>query len=84
MLAGPCGSRWTTVYLEERERALSEEEQKAAALRKLREVQRAQLPKGGSIRQETLEFTFSDGLCILSSGCRCWEEIGVVEKILVE
>ena len=81
----PVGfQRRTTVYLEERERALSEEEQKAAALRKLREVQRAQLPKGGSIRQETLEFTFSDGLCILSSRCRCWEEIGVVEKILVE
>ena len=63
---------------------LSEEEQKAAALRKLREVQKAQLPQGSSIKKEELEFTFSDGLCILSAKCRCWEEIGVVEKILVE
>ncbi len=76
--------RQTTVYLEEQERPLSEEEQKAAALRKLREVQKAQLPQGSSVKKEELEFTFSDGLCILSAKCRCWEEIGVLEKILVE
>lgn len=76
--------RRTTVYLEEQEKVLSEEQQKAAALMKLREAQRAQLPEGSSIRQEELEFAFADGLCILSARCRCWEEIGVVQKILVE
>lgn len=76
--------RRTTVYLEERERPLTRKEQKAAALRKLRDIQRSQLPPGSSIRREELDFTFSDGLCILSSKCRCWEEIGRLEKILVE
>lgn len=79
-----CLRRQTTVYLEERERALSEEEQKAAALRKLREAQRAQLPKGSRILREKLEFSFSEGICVLSARCRCWEEIGVPEIILVE
>lgn len=76
--------RQVTVYLDQEQRTLSEDEQKAAALIKLREAQRAQLPQGGSIRHEELEFTFADGLCIVSARCRCWEEIGVVRKILVE
>lgn len=76
--------RQVTVYLDSGRRALSEDEQKAEALLKLREAQRAQLPKGSSIRREELEFTFADGMCILSARCRCWEEIGVVQKILVE
>ena len=76
--------RRTEVFLETRERALSEDEMKAAALRKLREAQNAELPEGSSVREEELEFTFSDGLCILSARCRCWEEIGLVQKILVE
>lgn len=76
--------RRSIIYLEERERELTEEQQKAAALRKLREAQQAQLPPGSSIRREELEFAFTDGLCILSAKCRCWEEIGVEQKVLVE
>lgn len=76
--------RQVTVLLEEEQRTLTEEEQKTAALMKLREAQRAELPEGSSVRSEELEFAFADGLCILSAKCRCWEEIGVVQKILVE
>ncbi len=76
--------RRTEALLETRERRLTEEEMKAAALRKLREAQRAELPEGSSIKEEELEFSFSDGLCILYARCRCWEEIGSVQKILVE
>ncbi len=76
--------RRTEAFLEIGKRALNEEELKAAALRKLREAQRTELPKGSSVKEEELEFYFSDGLCILSARCRCWEEIGLVQKILVE
>lgn len=81
----PLGiERRVTVCLENEQRTLTEDEQKAAALLKLREAQRAQLPEGSSIRREELEFAFADGICILSAKCRCWEEIGIVQKILVE
>lgn len=81
----PLGlTRRTTVYLEEEQRTLTEEEQRAAALLKLREAQRTELPPGSSVRQEELDFAFTEGACVLSARCRCWEEIGVVQKILVE
>lgn len=81
----PLGiERRVTVYLEEEKRGLTEEEQRASALMKLREAQRAQLPEGSSIVKEELEFAFTDGLCILRARCRCREEIGVVQQILVE
>ncbi len=76
--------REVTVYLEEQPRALTEEEQRAAALRKLREAQRAALPEGGTVKEETLEYVFTDGMCILSAKCRCLEEIGKLQKISVE
>lgn len=81
----PIGlTRRTSVQLTEEQRALTGEQQRAAALMKLREAQRAELPEGSSIRQEELDFTFTEGACVLSARCRCWEEIGVAQKILVE
>lgn len=76
--------RETVVLLGEERRGLSEEQQKTAALLKLREAQKAALPPGSSVREEKLEFSFTEGMCILSAKCRCWEEIGEVRKISVE
>lgn len=76
--------RETTVSLAEEERMMTEEEQKTAALLKLREVQKAELPAGSSVRQEELEYVFADGVCILNAKCRCLEEIGVIQIISVE
>lgn len=76
--------RETVVVLGEERRRLSEEQQKTAALLKLRDAQKAELPPGSCIREEELEFSFTEGMCILSAKCRCWEEIGEVRKISVE
>lgn len=73
-----------TVFLTGEERTLTEEEQKTAALLKLREAQRAALPEGGSVKQEELEFVFADGMCILNAKSRCLEDIGEERVISVE
>lgn len=75
-----------TVYrfTEKRERILNEKELREAALLKLREAQRLELPTGGRVIKETLEFSFPDGMCVLSAKCRCEEEIGENREILVK
>lgn len=70
--------------LEERERALTKEELQQAALFKLREAQRDVLPQGGRVIREELAYSFPDGMCILSAKCRCREEIGTVQEVLVK
>ncbi len=73
--------RETVVRLERRERTLTKEQLKTAALLKLREAQRAALGEEGSVLHETLDFTFAEGRCILSAQCRCRENIGEVQVI---
>ena len=81
----PLGlQREVTVYLAGETRELTEEEQKTAALLKLREAQRAVLPEDGSVRREELEFVFADGMCILNAKSRCLEDIGVERIISIE
>lgn len=76
--------RERTIFLEEEEWIMNPKEQKEAALRKLREAQRAVLPPGGEVEEEELEYTLADGICILQARCKCREEIGVVKPIIVE
>lgn len=75
-----------TVYepLTEQERVLDEESLRQAALLKLREAQRADLPQGSQVLEEELVWSFPQGMCILEARCRCREEIGVIQEILVE
>lgn len=70
-------------FLEEKDETLSEEKLKEAALLKLREAQRAAITPGGRVVREELEYSFPEGMCILSAKCRCEEEIGEVRKVLV-
>lgn len=74
----------TVVFLEQRERALTKEQQQRLALLKLREAQREALGEGGSVLRENLKLAYADGRCILSAKCRCREEIGEIRKISVE
>ena len=67
----------------EKERRLTEEEMKDAALLKLREAQKAAVAQGGRVIKEDLQYTFADGMCILTAKCRCEEEIGEQKTILV-
>ncbi len=76
--------REARAYGEKQVRVLSEEEQKEQALLKLRQAQRAGIAPGGRVAQEELVFSFTEGACILQAKCRCREEIGVVQEILVE
>lgn len=76
--------REVRVCLEEQTRGLSEEEQKEQALLKLRQAQRAAIAPGGKVAQEELSYSFTEGVCVLQAKCRCLEEIGVVQEILVE
>lgn len=69
--------------VEEESRVLEDEELKEAALHKLREAQRSEIAPGGSVLKEELTYSFPEGMCILSAKCRCREEIGVVQEILV-
>lgn len=71
-------------FLGSSERVLPEEELKESALLKLREAQRAALPLGARVVEETLEYVFSQGQCILSAKCRCEEEIGKEQPLIVE
>lgn len=71
-------------FLEEETRTLNEEELKEAALLKLREAQRAELPEGSRVVSEELEYGFPEGMCILGAKCRCEEEIGETREILVK
>ncbi len=81
----PLALEWElSTQLEEEEWVMNPKEQKAAALRKLREAQRAVLPEGGWVEEEELEYTLADGMCILQARCKCREEIGEVKTILVE
>lgn len=70
-------------YTKQVSKTLSEEELKQSALLKLREAQRAELPAGGRVVKEELDYAFPDGMCILTARCRCEEEIGVLREILV-
>ncbi len=69
---------------EQRERALTEEEQKTQALLKLREIQRGEIAPGGRVLEEDLEFHFAEGMCILEAKSLCREEIGELQKVLVD
>lgn len=71
-------------FVEERESVLEKEELQESALFKLREAQKAALPPGGKVVREELEYSFPDGMCILSAKCRCEEEIGVLQPVLVK
>lgn len=75
--------RRTYRFLKEEQRSLSKEEMEQAALLKLRRVQRAQIPDGGRVEKEELSYSFGDGICILQAKCRCVEEIGEIQEILV-
>lgn len=76
--------RETVVSLEQRERALTKEQQQRLALFKLREAQRTALGEGGSVLREDLTMAYAGGRCILSAQCRCREEIGEIREIPVE
>lgn len=76
--------RESRVNWEERARTLTEEEQQTQALLKLREAQRTEIAPGGQVVEEELSYSFADGLCILDAKCICREEIGVLQKVLVE
>lgn len=76
--------REETVFLREESRSLTQEEQKEAALLKLREAQRSTLPEGSSIKAEELEYIFAEGLCVLNAKCRCLEDIAQLQIISVE
>lgn len=63
---------------------LSREEQRDAALRALRQLQREELPQGAEILEEELRFTYTEEGCTVTARCCCWEEIGQIQEILVE
>lgn len=69
--------------MEEQKRELSQEELKEAALLKLREAQKTAIAPGGRVVKEELVYAFPQGMCVLSAKCRCEEEIGVTQEILV-
>lgn len=71
-------------FLETETHSLSQEEVKERALLRLREAQRAVLPAGSRIREEELSYSFSQGICILSAKCRCEEEIGCQQPVVVK
>ncbi len=78
----PLALEWETlVRLERRERKLTKEQMKTAALLKLREAQRTALGEGGSVLHEELSFTFAEGRCMVSARCRCQENIGEIQVI---
>ncbi len=68
----------------EQKRTLTEAEMKEAALLKLREAQRSTISPGGRVVKEELTYAFPEGMCVLCAECRCEEEIGVVQEILVK
>lgn len=70
--------------VETRQVILSREEQRDAALRALRQLQREELPQGAEILEEELRFTYTVEGCTVTARCRCWEEIGQIQEILVE
>ena len=70
--------------VETRPITLSREEQRDAALRALRQLQREELPQGAEILEEELRFTYTEEGCTVTARCRCWEEIGQIQEILVE
>lgn len=70
--------------VETRSVTLSREEQRDAALRALRQLQREELPQGAEILEEELRFTYTVEGCTVTARCRCWEEIGQIQEILVE
>ena len=78
----PLALEWETlVRLERRERKLTKEQMKTAALLKLREAQRTALGEGGSVLHEELSFTFAEGRCMVSARCRCQENIGEIQVV---
>lgn len=70
--------------VETRSVTLSREEQRDAALRALRQLQREELPQGAEILEEELRFTYTVEGCTVTARCRCWEEIGQIQEILVK
>ena len=41
-------------------------------------------PRGAEILEEGLRFTYTEEGCTVTARCRCWEEIGQIQEILVE
>ena len=41
-------------------------------------------PRGAEILEEELRFTYTEEGCTVTARCRCWEEIGQIQEILVE
>lgn len=76
--------RQVVVSLTEEQRTLTKKEQQTAALQKLREAQKAALPKGSSVVEEKLEYSWTGDMCLLSARCRCREEIGELRVISVK
>lgn len=72
------------VNLRECRRPLDEDQQKTAVLLKLRDVQKSELPEKAKVIKEDLEFSFSEGRCIVSARCRCREDIGELRVISIE
>lgn len=74
----------TSQPLEEASVLLEEDAWREAALLRLRRLQREELPPGSQILREELSYHFENGMCTLTSQCRCEEEIGVVREISFE
>lgn len=71
-------------YYEVSERRLTEEEMRQKALYQLREKQQEVLGGTGKILEETLDFAFADGSCVLTATCRCQENIGFSKEVSFE
>lgn len=69
--------------LAERERTLSPDQLREAALLALRREQKKQLPVGSKVVEESLSFTVTEEGCVLRAQCRCQEEIGMEQRIEV-
>lgn len=71
-------------FTEESRRTLDKAELEQAALLKLRELQKEALPEGSSVLKEELSWSFPEGMCILTDKCRCRENIGLIQEVLVK
>lgn len=77
---------WEEQYVQplaERERTLSPDQLREAALLALRRGQKKQLPVGSKVVEESLSFTVTEEGCVLRAQCRCQEEIGMEQRIEV-
>ena len=67
---------------EEETVTLTQAELETAALWKLRQAQRADLPPGSQVEREELEWAFPDGMCLLTARCNCREDIALERVVL--